>query len=196
MTERYEEPDRIDVVTMAVGVMAILVSVVLVYALSGWTSGLIFTLGLIALVALRPSIRFVRRARFRWHQRARDESAAGIAASTNEGFFLYLRPFNSTGRLSILLSYVEHWYKSPASSRPQSWTEEDQVDLETELARALEPFGNLVGLGKPGEHAGAGRARSQGRPGPPPSTTGDATKRETCTSVRRSSGGSRADRWS
>jgi hypothetical protein len=88
MTERRREPDSGDFVTQAVWALAIVVSVVLAYAATGSSSALIFTAGFVALVALRPSIRFVRRARFRWHQRARDTLAAEIAASADEDSFL------------------------------------------------------------------------------------------------------------
>jgi hypothetical protein len=155
MIDPREEPDSVDLATLATAVLCSVTVIAIAYAVSGST--LILIGGLVALTAIRPAIRFARRTRFKWHQRARDEFARRVAASDVKGFFLYLRPFCSTGRLSIILSHVQRWQTIPGR-RTRTWREVDEIDLETEFARALEPYGNLVGLGHPGEHAGAGRA--------------------------------------
>ena len=69
-------------------------------------------------------------------------------------FFLYLRPFKSTGNVDfedeqqLPLTFVN-------ATKSMFGT-----DLEFGLRRALRLFGPLIGLGKPGEHIGIGRYKT------------------------------------
>jgi hypothetical protein len=66
-------------------------------------------------------------------------------------FFLYLRPFASTGGVQVVRSI---------SRRRRRGLVVRWNDLEALLTRYLEPYGPLIGLGRPGEQVGAGRIPS------------------------------------
>jgi hypothetical protein len=96
-------------------------------------------------------------AKSRWRRRyerrtqcARDEQTQLIFQALLRGqnlkdpFFLYLRPFSSTAR----------YLKKEPTFVPLVWR---HVDFETNLANAVQPWGYLVALGRPGEHVGFGR---------------------------------------
>jgi hypothetical protein len=106
----------------------------------------------------------LRRFEERTVQRARDLDAERLfgqvlvsdssPAMESRRFYLYLRAFNLTARMQI---------KNPERSIiPLSsfYNQPFDVEFESQLANALEEFGPLIGLGKPGEHYGAGRISS------------------------------------
>lgn len=70
------------------------------------------------------------------------------AKNVTGGFFLYLRPFESTNayRLSDAHLTLFSW---------ELYERDGFDDIERLLARALRPTGKFVALGKPGEHRGA-----------------------------------------
>lgn len=86
-------------------------------------------------------------------------------------YFLYLRPFVSTGKVKIVLksgmtkrgvlatttTTIDYpgYGRTSLYKRYVNWG-----DLETELAAALESYGPLIALGKPGEQIGSGRIQS------------------------------------
>lgn len=89
-----------------------------------------------------------------WRQSERDEEASELLRAIEQdgacpNFSLYLRSFIVTGKMPTL--YQEHG---------STWYHDDQSDLETLLAEAVEPIAPLVALGKPGEHFGAGRIQT------------------------------------
>jgi len=106
----------------------------------------------------------IRRFEERAVQRARDLDAERLfrqvlvsdssPVTESRRFYLYLRAFNLTARMQI---------KNPERSIiPLSsfYNQPFDVEFESQLANALEGFGPLIGLGKPGEHYGAGRISS------------------------------------
>jgi hypothetical protein len=93
-------------------------------------------------------------------QRARDIEAQAIFNALERGeapslpFVLYLRPFISTGD-------IQEQVMSPMIIGLGQGVVFGGADLELErqIQRAARKIGRLVGLGKPGEHIGAGRIR-------------------------------------
>lgn len=105
----------------------------------------------------------------RGEQRRRDRRAQAILSGVLESapagsprlspvnpqapdYALYLRPFSSTGSLEAP-NPLRRWLPI----FPAYHERERFVELETEMAQALDPFLPLIGLGRPGEHIGAGR---------------------------------------
>ena len=82
------------------------------------------------------------------------ENPRGPAADTipQATFFLYLRPFSTTGQL---ISPNPEYVKGPMA--PRAYTQPQSVEFETRLAHVIESLGSLVAFGRPGEHYGAGR---------------------------------------
>jgi hypothetical protein len=85
-------------------------------------------------------------------QAERDAEAEQIVHEISAGgnwrkYFLYLRPFETTGQMNVIVSQLTGGYG-----------EKKAMDFETLLRKALEPWGPFIGLGTPGEHLGAGRA--------------------------------------
>jgi hypothetical protein len=84
-----------------------------------------------------------------------------------DAFFLYLRPFASTGGVRVLRrvarrkrSKSSYYGRDPRFNPGPGYQYRLDVvwnDLETLLAMLLEPYAPLVGLGRPGEQFGAGR---------------------------------------
>lgn len=96
----------------------------------------------------------ITRRRSRRVQANRNELAASIRSRALEGgspppFFLYLRPFDTTARLTQPVAY-------PSSENFRFWA--GAAELEQRLANALEPCAPLIGLAGPGAALGAGRA--------------------------------------
>jgi hypothetical protein len=91
-------------------------------------------------------------------QRARDRMSAEIlnAVQGNQAprYFLYLRPFFLTGRMT--LQNQEH---GAVPLLVNYYSEPETIDFETKLERAIRNFGLLIALGQPGEVVGAGRLR-------------------------------------
>ncbi|HYK02205.1 MAG TPA: hypothetical protein VE974_10645 [Thermoanaerobaculia bacterium] len=77
-------------------------------------------------------------------------------APPDEPIFLYLRPFTSTGKLAIENPKV---FGSNAAM-PGSY-EPAMIEAESVLRDALDRFGTLIALGRPGEHYGAGRVATE-----------------------------------
>ncbi len=86
------------------------------------------------------------------NQRERDLRAYKIFCLLKEGiihkYCLYLRPFESTGRMTTLRNEREF-------KRSREF-----IDVEAVISEAVEPRMPLIGLGKPGEQVGAGRISS------------------------------------
>jgi len=100
----------------------------------------------------------VRRFEQRGVQAARD----ALAAATPSSYFLYLRPFATTGRVPILRKRVNVDMRRMSPLRPRSTPDLQYMggvwdDLETVLAEAVRPIAPLIGLGRPGEQVGMGR---------------------------------------
>jgi|GEM_PF-4069121 len=100
----------------------------------------------------------IERSRRRWLTAYRDRRAYELlqrfAAGTaeDEPIFVYLRPFSSTGKLTIKNPKV---FAANAAT-PQGY-ESPTLEAESVLRDALDRFGTLIGLGRQGEHYGAGR---------------------------------------
>ena len=118
-----------------------------------------FWIGVCLLAGLGDMLRGICRWQFKRSQIHRNHLAVCVVKEEVRDFFLYLRPFNSTGRLPITLRTTRRYVHYPGSS-PKLQCDRDEIDLETELTRALEPCGPLVALGRPGEDIGAGRIRT------------------------------------
>lgn len=112
--------------------------------------------------------RIVRTKEQRRRQLARDDLAGTVARVSEVSiaspdrpqpyhYYLYLRPFSSTGKIPVLLKSKTCSYKTtPVSQKKRSHTNV-WGDLETTIAEAIEPLGTFLALGRPGEHIGAGR---------------------------------------
>ena len=101
--------------------------------------------------------RIVRAREQRRRQVIRDDlAAAADRLHANGRYVLYLRPFTSTAKISILLKHKVVFQKIP-SKRTKTYANIEWGDLETAIAEAVEPLGRLLALGCPGEHIGAGR---------------------------------------
>jgi hypothetical protein len=90
----------------------------------------------------------------------------GYSEKDDRKFFLYLRPFISTGNLKIPFKVVSRPVPIESSwfdARPPKMKNETTLtwaDLEAILSMALEPQFRLTALGQPGEQVGAGRILS------------------------------------
>lgn len=94
-------------------------------------------------------------------QHARDLRAGAIFAAVRDGappprpYTLYLRPFASTDL------FAEHVLSaagaSVAAGQGVLYGGTARVELESQLEHATRPFGELIALGEPLEHIGAGR---------------------------------------
>jgi hypothetical protein len=95
-------------------------------------------------------------------QRRRDRWAASHLDDMRKGkitFFLYLRPFASTGGVHVVRSVSRR--KTNGMFFNQFFVLDVRWnDLERLLARQLKLYGPLIGLGRPGEQVGAGRIAS------------------------------------
>jgi hypothetical protein len=167
MSKRYHEPGDPRFADYAVAVSAI----IFVNAAGIAAFGVDWSIGaadastiwgctdLTLLMSLRSAIRAIYARQFERLQARRDELASQLVDNPGEECFLYLRPFSSTGRVAITIG-VERWhFRPPHKSKGKTYVDGEHVDLETELARALAGCGELVALGHPGEHVGAGRVR-------------------------------------
>jgi hypothetical protein len=96
----------------------------------------------------------------RSEQRRRDGRAAALVArlldttdsAATPPYVVYLRPFFTTGRLAVS-NPTPRWLPLV----PSYFAYEATLEFETVLSEALAPDLSLVGLGRPGEHVGAGR---------------------------------------
>lgn len=138
------------------GVAAVIAALERAHAASVF--GLVMVLVYIPLlVAFGPMFSPIGRMDERAVQRRRDKRASARLDDQKQGrstFFLYLRPFASTGGVQIVRSIT----LKPTRHRSMLVTRWN--DIEALLARYLEPYGPLVGLGRPGEQIGAGRIPS------------------------------------
>jgi hypothetical protein len=89
-----------------------------------------------------------------YRDRRADELLQKLLAGTaeDEPMFLYLRPFSSTGKLTI-----ENPKAIGANAATPQGYENPILEAESVLRDALDRFGTLIGLGRQGEHYGAGR---------------------------------------
>ncbi|MBV1694555.1 MAG: hypothetical protein KGP27_08860 [Hyphomicrobiales bacterium] len=77
------------------------------------------------------------------------DTIRGLAQGDAPPFTLYLRPFKLTNQLT---------YSTPEGHRVlRSVLVDEEKDIERYLAEAVEATAPLIGLGRPGEHHGAGR---------------------------------------
>jgi hypothetical protein len=116
--------------------------------------------GAVVLIFFVIWFRAAGRADERTAQRGRDRRAAALLEDMKNGgieFFLYLRPFASTGGVQIVRSITPRRVRGGVVTGVLEvcWN-----DLEALLAKCLEPHGPLIGLGRPGEQIGAGRITS------------------------------------
>jgi hypothetical protein len=90
-------------------------------------------------------------------QQKRDSRAADILSASQQqiapDFSLFLRAFETTGRMPFEASTT--WVQPGFDPRH---TEDRVIDIEAQLAHAVEQFIPLVALGRPAEQFGAGRA--------------------------------------
>ena len=141
------------------GLVAIFGVTFLIQGVSGdmhW-SGIL--LGVACLALLRPlqvldhrlAVQYLK-----WKQARRDALAEEIARGHSYSApFLYLRPFDTTGRLRTFVDRADpaallKYGQELNNHRPTT-------DFERLLSNAVDPVGELIGLGRPGEHLGAGR---------------------------------------
>ncbi len=92
-----------------------------------------------------------------FEQRARDLNAADLMAALRSGgpvprFVLYLRPFASTDAIADTDTHVIH-----AGDPAMVTAATERLEFEAQIERAVRPIGQLVALGAPLEHEGAGR---------------------------------------
>lgn len=92
-------------------------------------------------------------------QSARNRTARIIEEKVRTGqyegrYFLYLRPFSSTGAIKVGNPEKDH---TPAFFLPFNWHVSWRLELEQVFSDALASKGPLIALGSPGEHFGAGR---------------------------------------
>lgn len=80
---------------------------------------------------------------------------AESAEGTPGDLVLYLRPFDTTGKLVVPNPYHNSW-----GITPERFTEQPGIELEALIARSLPEGARFLALGRPGEHFGAGRIRS------------------------------------
>lgn len=93
-------------------------------------------------------------------QRTRDFHAQDLFSCMMEGddsfsppaYVLYLRPFSTTGRLT-----VANPKRSWLPFLPGYFSRQDTLEFESLLSEALSPDLPLIALGSPGEHVGAAR---------------------------------------
>ena len=166
MTPRYKEsgtPHGCDYVIGIIVIFGFTISGIIIFGLD-WEFGggdaivIWFCLDVFLLISLGSIIRGSYKLGFKRAQTHRDKLAARVVRDKSKEFFLYLRPFSSTGRLPFTLHEAEHYVHSPGSL-PKTYFESRITDLETELAKALEMCAPLIALGQPGEHVGAGRIK-------------------------------------
>ncbi|MGA2405868.1 MAG: hypothetical protein ABSF81_03840 [Bacteroidales bacterium] len=163
MSPKYKEPGKPrgrDYLIGSIVIIVLTISGMVIFGLDWGIGGadadvVWICFDLIMFMNLGRIIRKIYRLQFKKLQIDRDEVAGRLATGKHEDFFLYLRPFNSTGRLPITVRVNKVYTKFPGSS-PKTYGEIEDLDLEQELTRALEPCAPLVALGKPGEHIGAG----------------------------------------
>ena len=119
-----------------------------------------------AIVCIRRLSSRVRTWEQRVFQEVRDHTAAKIerqvfltdSQQSLDPYFLYLRPFVSTGGLPLVTeSKTSTTSKSLYISQPMFSSHDTTEDLETVLARTVLPDGMLLALGRPGEQIGAAR---------------------------------------
>lgn len=148
--------------TFSPGAVSVTLALITVFVYAGFSSrvqarGSAWWLALVAGICvglLQYTTRRLRADEQREAQSSRDEKAtqaAAVAVPQDESFWLYLRPFLSTGKLVVKnpeYSFI------PSVSR---FTEGEFIDTETLFARVLEPSTKLVAFGRPGEHIGGGR---------------------------------------
>jgi len=107
---------------------------------------------------------YVRSFEQRRRQKIRDRRAMELLSAPDTvpvaPFCLYLRPFQSTGRLRVLVGTKEEYDRRSQYVRgkgPSIFIEYRWSDLETLMAAEIELVEPLVALGHPGEGTGAGR---------------------------------------
>jgi hypothetical protein len=145
MKVKHREPGTLRAVHYAIGVIIILVVSGFICAFLPLESdkevGTWIWLNVVLLGALGSKIRGIYKFNFKRAQIHRDELALDVAKKKRQDFFLYLRPFNSTGKMPITVRRISG-YNRDKFSLPAGF-EVDETDLETELARALEPCAPL-----------------------------------------------------
>lgn len=126
----------------------------IVHSLGGRAGAVLVGLALVLLaMALRPVL-------LRWRQAGNDGRAAHIMATLRhdasarvDPFYLYLRAFETTGRLRAPL-FVRLRRLSLAAHRGVT------DDIESYVGQAVRSIAPLIALGRPGEAVGAGRIQT------------------------------------
>ncbi len=142
---------------------------------SGELAGAIFGgVGLLTLYVfllfVRDIGRLIRTKEQHFAQRRRDSKATELrerlaaqsakptlAQETQEAYYLYLRPFESTGVIRVMIRDELVYPRGPVLGARTPLESTHWADLETILAQIVEPSGPLIALGAPGEQIGAGR---------------------------------------
>lgn len=96
----------------------------------------------------------------RWNQRRRDRRADRLLkqivdagkSGKHPDYVLFLRPFSTTGRLTVA-NPSRRWLPL----LPRYFSHQNTLEFETLLSEAIAPGMPLIALGRPGEHIGAGR---------------------------------------
>jgi hypothetical protein len=139
------------------------VAAVLIFIVTQPSGGLIGYLGRIALIAIGGAalISLFSSLAELYGQHARDLRAAAIFSAVRDGgppprpYTLYLRPFASTDL------FAEHVLSAAGANVSAGqgflYGGTARVELEAQLELATRPFGELIALGEPLEHVGAGR---------------------------------------
>jgi len=118
---------------------------------------------------LAPRVRAWDQAVFQKYRDSKANEILGVLLGTDtsaaqkskDPFYLYLRPFASTGNLpQMTKSDMTTFSKSLYIDLNGSTEKKLYEDLETIIARIVLPKGLLITLGKPGELVGAGRIPS------------------------------------
>jgi hypothetical protein len=152
----------------------------IVQSTSGWLEKVVLMLmvlfAILAYLVIDNGGKLVREREQDAAQTIRDTNARKIyeelpGGGSKDTYFLYLRPFVSTGKVKIALKsemrlrqaqdYTNH--AIPFGFVNEGQTKKPYVtwgDLETELAAALESHGQMIALGEPGEQIGSGRIQS------------------------------------
>jgi hypothetical protein len=142
--------DRLPSTTLGFIVRVFLSAILLVSFLS------MFILPIVIVQGVGRRVRLHEQRRRQVHRDAYALSVASARERDTRQVCLYLRPFNSTGHIPLVRRLSAESTRMPDGSTIRTGTR-TWGDIETILAERLEPELQLIALGRPGEHVGAGR---------------------------------------
>jgi hypothetical protein len=140
----------------ALGMVFTLESIVHLEAL-GFVTGLIFLtfVGVLVGIKHKATVRYLKATQFARDEEAREIDEKLLTGWSGSTYFLYLRPFETTGKMNtIVLGTIARSSRAGPENLSVSIP---GVEFEALLRAALESWGPLIGLGAPGEQLGAGR---------------------------------------